>query len=305
MCASAERVILVSGPSGAGRSTAINALEDLGYETIDNIPLRLIPRLLDGPAPVRPMALGIDVRNRDFSVEGFLDLRTQLQGWPGLRLELVYLDCSEEVLVRRYSETRRRHPLSPDTTPSEGIRMERALLAPVRAVSDTLIDTSESSPHDLRDELANGFSLEDGPHLAVSLGSFSYKRGVPQGADMILDCRFLANPHWEPELRAMTGMDGEVARYVAEDDRYDTFLRQVLEMLSFLLPAYRDEGKSHFSVSFGCTGGQHRSVAVAETVASGLAEAGWRVSIRHRELERRGLAPAQGRVLDKVGEQRI
>ncbi|MHA6346655.1 RNase adapter RapZ [Roseivivax sp. CAU 1761] len=302
MGSSAERVVLVTGPSGAGRSTAINALEDFGYEAIDNIPVSLIPRLLEGPTLPRPMALGVDVRNRDFSVEGLLELRARLADWPSLALELLYLDCSEAVLVRRYSETRRRHPLSPDAAPSDGIRRERALLEPVRLVSDTLIDTSALSPHELREELQAGFSLDPARQLAVSLMSFSYKRGVPQGADMIFDCRFLQNPHWVAELRPLTGLDAEVAAHVAGDARYARFLDRVTDLLTFLLPAYRDEGKAHFAVGFGCTGGQHRSVAVTESVAGGLAAAGWRVSIRHRELERRGLAPATGRVLDKTGE---
>ncbi|ETX30875.1 RNase adapter RapZ [Roseivivax isoporae] len=285
----ATRVVLVTGPSGAGRSTAINALEDLGYEAIDNMPVSLVPRLVDGPAPTHPLALGIDVRNREFSVEALLELCDTLRGWPGVAPELLYLDCRPDVLVRRYSETRRRHPLTPDAAPTEGIARERALLDPVREAADTLIDTSEFSPHELRDELVARFGPDGARPLAVTLSSFSYKRGVPQGADMILDCRFLANPHWIPELRDLTGLDPEVVAHVAADPLHAGFLERVEDMLRFLLPAYRDEGKAHFAVAFGCTGGQHRSVAVTEAVARGLAEVGWRVSIRHRELERRGL----------------
>ncbi|SFE46103.1 RNase adapter RapZ [Roseivivax sediminis] len=289
----AHRVVLVTGPSGAGRATAINALEDLGYESIDNMPLSLIPRLLDGPAPVRPMALGLDVRNRDFSVAGLLELKARLEEESRLSLELLYLDCSIDALVRRYSETRRRHPLTPDAAPTEGIEQERALLEPVRAVSDTLIDTTEFSPHELGALLRAQFGLEESRQLAVTLSSFSYKRGVPQGADTIFDCRFLANPHWTPELRPLTGLDTAVASHVAADPRYEGFEGRVIDLLSFLLPAYREEGKAHFSVAFGCTGGRHRSVAAAERVAAGLTGAGWTVLIRHRELERQGLAASR------------
>ncbi|ETX13956.1 glmZ(sRNA)-inactivating NTPase [Roseivivax halodurans JCM 10272] len=292
MVQSAQRVILVTGPSGAGRTTAINALEDFGYEAIDNMPLTLIPRLLDGPGPDRPMALGLDVRNRDFTVEGVVDLTTRFAGKAGVEMELLYLDCSIGVLVRRYSETRRRHPLAPDASPTEGIEQERALLEPVRHVSDTLIDTTEFSPHDLRAVLSRQFGLDETRALSVTISSFSYKRGLPQGADTVFDCRFLDNPHWEPELRPMTGLDPAVVAHVTQDARWGGFEDRVLDLMRFLLPAYRDEGKSHFSIAFGCTGGRHRSVTAAERASDALAQEGWRVSIRHRELERQGLAGA-------------
>ncbi|MFD1344565.1 RNase adapter RapZ [Litorisediminicola beolgyonensis] len=290
----AQRVVLVTGPSGAGRATAINALEDFGFEAIDNIPLSLIPRLLDGPVALQPMALGVDVRNRDFSVDAFIELALMLGRRPELELELLYLDCATDVLVRRFSETRRRHPLATDSAPEQAIAQEKTLLEPLRAVSDTLIDTSSFSPHDLRAALENWFGRGTERGLAVSLNSFSYKRGLPMGADMVIDCRFLANPHWVPDLRALTGRDAAVVAHVAADPRHAEFLERITGMLTFLLPAHRAEGKSHFTIGFGCTGGQHRSVAVTESVAAGLAEAGWRVSIRHRELERRGMVPGPG-----------
>jgi UPF0042 nucleotide-binding protein len=285
----ATRVVLVTGPSGAGRSTAIAALEDLGYETIDNLPLSLVPRLLDGPL-LRPLVLGIDVRNRDFSVTALIELIDRLTRAPALRLEVLYLDASPDVLVRRYSETRRRHPLAPEDAPLEGITLEVDLLAPIRARADVLIDTSAMSPHELRAELARWFDLGKIARLAVSLHSFSYKRGVPRGLDMMFDCRFLSNPHWVPALRPLTGLDPAVAAHVAADPRYPEFITKVRDLLLFLLPAHVEEGKSHLAVGFGCTGGQHRSVAVTENIARALAEAGWQVSKRHRELERRALA---------------
>lgn len=280
-------LVLVTGPSGAGRSTAIQALEDLGYEVIDNLPLSFVPRLMDGPPLGRPIALGLDVRNRDFNATALIELVDQLTRDERVQLTLLYLDCAQDELIRRYSETRRRHPLAPDETPAEGIAREMDLLAPIRVRADHLIDTTEMSPHDLKAELAGWFRLEGAPGLAISLQSFSYKRGVPRGLDMIFDCRFLNNPHWVPALRALDGRDGSVAAYVAADPRFPEFSLRLKELLLFLLPAHKAEGKAHLAIGFGCTGGQHRSVAVAEILGNALAEAGWSVSKRHRELERR------------------
>lgn len=280
-------LVLVTGPSGAGRSTAIHVLEDLGFEAIDNLPIGLLSRLLEGDSPRRPLALGIDARNRDFSTHGFLDLLHRLAGIPGLRLTTLYLDCSEEMLLRRFSETRRRHPMAGGAGPLEGIRAETELLRPIREVADTLIDTSVLNIHQLREEVERLFAPEGGRHLVVSVESFSYKRGLPHGVDMVFDCRFLANPHWHPELRAADGRDAAVAAFVASDPNHCAFLDRVTDLLRFLLPAFRQEGKAHLSVAFGCTGGQHRSVALAEAAAKALAENGQAVSIRHRELERR------------------
>lgn len=282
----ANRVVLVTGPSGAGRTTAIAALEDFGYEAINNLPLSLVPRLLDGPL-MRPLALGIDVRNRDFSAAAMIELIDRLTRAPNLRLEVLYLDASTDALVRRYSETRRRHPLAPEDAPLEGIVPEIDLLAPIRVRADVLIDTSAMSPHDLRAELGHWYDMGQIARLAVSVHSFSYKRGVPRGLDMMFDCRFLDNPHWVAALRPLTGLDAAVAAHVRADARYPEFAQKVCELLLFLLPAHLEEGKAHLSVGFGCTGGQHRSVTVTEEVAKALAEAGWQVSKRHRELERR------------------
>ncbi len=297
-----QRVVLVTGPSGAGRSTAIDSLEDFGFESIDNIPLSLIPRLIDGVGPLlRPLALGIDVRNRDFSATGLLDLYHLLGERPGIAVDLLYIDCSAEVLTRRYSETRRRHPLAPDASPSSGIARELELLGDVRSRADILIDTSDLTVHDLRREMKGWFGQTTGQRMAVSLHSFSFKRGTPPGLDTTYDVRFLRNPHWDPSLRAMTGLDEAVASYVAADPRHAGLVSRVADYLLFVLPAYVEEGKAHFSVGFGCTGGQHRSVAVTQTMAATLAHAGWQVSIRHRELERRGLSAADARQTDKAG----
>lgn len=283
----AQRLVLVTGPSGAGRTTAIRALEDLGYEAIDNLPLSLMPRLLDGPVG-RPLAIGIDVRNRDFSTNAlisFIDGFAERGG--AVPLEVLYLDCRSDVLIRRFSETRRRHPLAPAESAAQGVERELDLLGPIRARADVLIDSSDLTPHDLRAEIERGFATTKGQTLAVSINSFSYKRGLPRGMDMVFDCRFLQNPYWRAELRGLDGRDSAVAEYVQTDKRFEDFFTKVLDITQMLLPAYIEEGKAHFSIGFGCTGGQHRSVALTETVAKALADSGWQVSIRHRELERR------------------
>jgi UPF0042 nucleotide-binding protein len=281
--------VLVTGPSGAGRSTAIRTLEDLGFEAIDNLPLSLVPRLLDGPPPHARLALGIDTRNRDFSSNAFIELIERRQG-PGF--EVLYLDCSSDVLLRRFSETRRRHPLAPAEAPLVGIEREFDLLAPIRARADILVDTSELTLHELRAEISRWFGGPSERRLALSVHSFSYKRGLPRGMDMVFDCRFLRNPYWDDALRDLDGRKEEVAAFIGEDPRFAPFFAKVTELTELLLPAYVEEGKAHLAIAFGCTGGRHRSVATAERLVNTLASGGWRVSIRHRELERRGANPA-------------
>lgn len=281
-----RRLVLVTGPSGAGRSSALRVLEDAGFEAIDNLPLRLLPALLDGPEREGSVALGIDARNRDFSTTAVLDLIGQLAGRTDVMTELLYLDCADDTLLRRFSETRRRHPLAPEDRPAEGIAREKELLAPIRARADVLIDTTQLNIHQLRVEVEEWFAPDGGLSLAVSVESFSYKRGLPRSVDIVHDCRFLQNPYWKPELRGLNGTDQAVADYVKEDARYGPFSRKVQELSELLLPAFLDEGKSHVSIAFGCTGGQHRSVALAEEHALRLANKGWQVSIRHRELDR-------------------
>ncbi|NNU81540.1 RNase adapter RapZ [Halovulum dunhuangense] len=291
-----QQVAIVTGPSGAGRSTAIAALEDLGFEAIDNLPLSLLERLFAGGAHDHPVAVGIDPRTRDFSADGLLAAIDGLNAMPGFEASLVFIDCDTDTLLRRFSETRRRHPLAPQEPPLSGIERERTLLLPVLPQADVLIDTTEMTPHDLRAEMGRWFARGDGGDMVVVVQSFSYKRGTPRSADMVLDCRFLRNPHWVARLRPFTGQDAEVASYVAGDALYAPFMEKVIDMVTLLLPAYKAEGKSYFTLAFGCTGGRHRSVCIAQEVAIALAKAGWRVSSRHRELER---APREG-VLEGV-----
>ncbi|MEM9798498.1 MAG: RNase adapter RapZ [Pseudomonadota bacterium] len=283
-------LVLVSGPSGAGRTTAIRVLEDAGFEAIDNLPLSMVGRLLEAGRG-RPLALGIDVRNRDFSTEALIDLHGRLRADPNISARLLYLDCDPETLATRFSETRRRHPLAPQEDAETGIARELEIMASVADRADLVIDTTAMTPHDLKQDVMRWFG-PGGRRLALSVQSFSYKRGLPRGLDMAFDVRFLTNPHWVPALRAKTGRDRAVQAHVRADPSFEGFYDRVVDLILSLLPAYRAEGRAHLTIGFGCTGGRHRSVTVAEMLAETLAGAGWQVSKRHRELDRRIAASA-------------
>jgi len=282
-------VVVVTGMSGAGRTTMINALEDLGYEAMNNFPLALFEALIEPvvgtPAPI---AIGVESRTRGFSARALTETVDELRTRWRAGAILVFLDCSNEVLLSRFSQTRRRHPLAPAEDPSTGIARERDILSEVRERADVVIDTSDMTPHELKAEVTSRFALHRSAGLAVTIQSLPYKRGTPPGADMVLDCRFLRNPYWEESLRALDGRDPRIQAFVRNDPLYADFYDRLLEMLTMLLPAYRDEGKAYLTLALGCSGGRHRSVTVAEELARDLAGRGWPVSIRHRELDRRG-----------------
>ena len=281
------KLVIVTGLSGAGRTTTIRCLEDLGYETIDNLPISLVSRVVAPGMPGAKIAIGLDTRTRDFTTKAVLDMFADLSAHAWLSLEVVFVAASNAILLRRFSETRRRHPLAPSETPQDGIDRERDLLNEIQDAATIVLDTSDMSPHDLRAHVERLFNRGGESKLAISIHSFSYKRGAPAGIDMVFDCRFLNNPYWDPSLRSLNGRSEGVQSFVQNDKRFDEFFAKVMDLSVFLLPAYVDEGKTHFSIGFGCTGGQHRSVALAETVAKTLANHGWVVSLRHRELERR------------------
>lgn len=282
----AINLVLVTGLSGAGRTTAIRALEDIGYETIDNLPISLLPNIVSSPSKPARIAVGLDTRNRDFSTHGVLEMLETLSRMPWLKVDLVFIQCSTEVLVRRFSETRRRHPLAPAESPIIGIERERDLLLPILVRADVLLNSSDMSPHEMRGEITSYYSTDSALGLAVSVQSFSYKRGLPRGVDMLFDCRFLRNPYWDANLRSLDGQNKSVQDYVKQDTNFNEFYQKIRDLCLFLLPAYKDEGKTHFSIGFGCTGGKHRSVTLTELLANDLAHHGWQVSIRHREKER-------------------
>jgi UPF0042 nucleotide-binding protein len=278
-------VVLVTGLSGAGKSSALNALEDLGYEAVDNLPLSLLASVAE-PRGARggALALGADIRTRDFDVARFIGEIEALRRKPGLAVTLLFLDSDDEVLSRRFTETRRRHPLASDRPVADGIRLERERLEALRHAADLVIDTSQLKLADLKHALAERFAPGRGAGLSVFVTSFSYRRGLPREADLVFDVRFLANPHYEERLKDLDGRHPEVAAFIAADSAYRPFFDSLAGMLIGLLPAYEREGKAYLTIAIGCTGGRHRSVFVAERLTEAIAASGWRVSARHRDL---------------------
>jgi UPF0042 nucleotide-binding protein len=283
--AASMSLLLVTGLSGAGKSTALQALEDAGYEVVDNLPVSLVGALVQPGTPVdRPIAIGVDVRTRDFGGAPFLERLSDLAAATGVSIRIVYLDCDDEVIVRRYSQTRRRHPLAGALPVADGIRAERQRLAPLRALADPVIDTSDMTPADLRRLFVERFSPERAPEMVISIQSFAFGQGLPRQADLVFDVRFLRNPHYVDDLRPQTGRDPAVGDYVAADPDFAAFFERLTGLLLPLLPRYREEGKSYLTVAVGCTGGRHRSVYVAERLAEAVREAGYKAAVRHREL---------------------
>ena len=279
-----NEVIIITGPSGAGKTTAINILEDIGFEPIDNIPIELIGRLLSGPALVKPLALGIDIRTRGFSSENLLKAIESWKVVSGMTVSLLYLDCNKHELEQRFNGTRRRHPLASEKTVEAAINQEYNLIKALKDKADILLDTSKLNPNGLKAQLTKFLGYVTDGKMGLTFQSFSFKRSVPPGVDMILDCRFLNNPYWEPELRDLTGKNKLVAEYIISDKNWHPFLAKSVDLLTFLLPQYQNAGKAYFQVGFGCSGGQHRSVFSAEKIASELRKSGWELSVDHREL---------------------
>lgn len=285
-----KRILLVTGMSGAGKSTALDTFEDMGWEVVDNLPLSLLDRLLGTSPPEgasdneRPLALGIDSRTRGFGAEVIIGRVRAMREAQHKDIEVLFLDCGGAELTRRFSETRRRHPLALDRPASDGIARERELLAPLRQWADHLIDTTDTSANALRHQVRTRFGQGDSDAPTLAVMSFGYARGVPRDADLVFDMRFLRNPHWEDALRPLTGLDAPVAAYVAADPAYAEALDRIEGLLLLLLPRYQSEGKSYVTIAFGCTGGRHRSVHVAETMAERLRSAAFSPRVSHRDL---------------------
>jgi UPF0042 nucleotide-binding protein len=285
-----RRIVLVTGLSGAGKSTALRALEDAGFEAVDNLPLSLLGALVQsgGPAAGRPLAVGIDARTRDFAPGPVLDALSELRARPDVDARLLFLDADDEVLRRRFTETRRRHPLAVDRPVLDGILAERALLAPLRDHADLAFESTSTTGAELRrlvqESLAEG--LRAG--LVIAVVSFAYRWGLPREADLVFDVRFLANPHYVPALQPLTGRDPEVGAFVEHDGGFAPFFEGLTGMLAGLLPRFEREGKSYLTIACGCTGGKHRSVYVAERLARWLEARGRSVNLVHRDIERRG-----------------
>jgi UPF0042 nucleotide-binding protein len=278
-------VVIVTGMSGAGRTSALKAFEDIGYEAVDNLPLQLLQLLVHPEKGLaRPLALGIDIRTRDFEAAPILTEIDRLRSDPRLEVRVLFLECENDILGRRFTETRRRHPLAVDRPLLDGIRHERELMTPLREKADLVIDTSRLAPGLLKQRVEAQFTLESSPGLMIFVTSFSYRLGLPREADLVFDARFLANPHYVQELRPLTGRDSAVAAYVAADPDFDSFFANLTSLVGPLLPRFEAEGKSYLTLAVGCTGGRHRSVFVAEKLAAWLSAKGEKVELRHREL---------------------
>ncbi|HEV2678149.1 MAG TPA: RNase adapter RapZ [Aliidongia sp.] len=278
----AARVVLVTGLSGAGRSTALKMLEDMGYEAVDNLPLSLLPRLVGVTSRrEQPIAVGIDIRTRDFAVPGLLTEIDRLTD-----ATLLFLDCDDEALARRYTETRRRHPLAGDRPVMDGIRLERGRVSPLRARADVVVDTSVLKPQELKRLLTGHFGLDNRTSLGIFVTSFSFRQGLPREADLVFDVRFLDNPYYDPVLRHLTGLDAPVQAHIAKDPVFADFFDNLIRLIAPLLPRYDREGKAYLTVAVGCTGGRHRSVYVAERIGAWLADHGQTVAVAHRDISR-------------------
>lgn len=298
-----QRVMLVTGLLGAGKTTALKVLEDLGWETIDNFPVRLLERLLDSPAATTsderaPLAIGFDSRTRGFDPNDMIARVKRLSARSDIGLTTLFLDCSGAELERRYNETRRRHPLAQGMPVSAGIRAERELLEPLRRWADLVIDTSAYTSNELGQVMRERFAPAGDEALTVTLSSFGFARGMPPVADLVFDMRFLDNPHWDPELKPLTGTDAAVGNFIRKDPAFDEAFQRILDLLLLLLPRYSLQGKAYVNIAFGCTGGRHRSVFVAEQMAMALRSAGFSPTLLHRNLGARGadlLEEAQSR----------
>lgn len=282
------RFVLLTGLSGAGKSQAIHALEDLGYFCVDNLPTALIPTIAeqtkDAEAGTRPTAVVVDIRDADFA-RTFPAILEKLRFDESLGVVVIFLEANDETLIRRYSETRRPHPLTPDQSAVEGISKERKVLAPIKALADRIFDTSDLTVHELRRAFIDLTQRGNEQELAVTLVSFGYKHGVPVEADLLFDVRFLPNPYFVKELKGLTGRDPEIQAFLDRVEATGTFLEKTTDLLRFLIPHYMTEGKTYVTIAVGCTGGRHRSVMVTERLREQLAELeGVLLRVKHRDV---------------------
>ena len=288
------RLLLVTGMSGAGKSTVLDSLEDMGWECVDNLPIALLDEFVSETRSTRrPMAVGMDARSRGFDPAKLPDLLKRIEG---VEPQILYLDCAGAELIRRYDKTRRRHPLAPDRPAEDGISKERSLTAPLRASADSVIDTTDLTPVELGEELRRRFASEQAPVLTLS--SFGFSHGISRTADLVFDMRFLSNPHWVDQLRPMTGEDKPVQDYVGRDPAWSESMDRIEALLTAWIPRYWAAGKNYLTVAFGCTGGRHRSVAAAVEMAERLRAAGFTPNIRHRDLA----SQPNDRIEDRAGE---
>ncbi|MCR2834976.1 RNase adapter RapZ [Parerythrobacter lacustris] len=292
-----QRILLVTGVSGAGKTTALRVLEDLGWEAIDNFPIRLLGRLLGSEGEQGqsgPLAIGFDSRTRGFVPASIIDRVKKLSQRPDLLITTLFIDCGSGELERRYNETRRRHPMASGRPVHVGIHAERELLEPLRRWADAVIDTTDYTSNDLQQAIREGFAAGAPQDMSVILSSFGFARGTPPLADLVFDMRFLDNPHWIEGLREQTGLDAPVAEHIQQDPAFDTAFRQIRELLLTLLPRYRAQGKSYVHIAFGCTGGRHRSVFAAAKMDEALRKEGFSPTVIHRNLGSRAADEIEG-----------
>ena len=285
-----QRLLLVTGLLGAGKTTALKVLEDLGWEVIDNFPVRLLGRLIDSgdaPASEMPLAIGFDSRTRGFDPNKVIALVKKLSGRSDLEITTLFLDCAGTELERRYNETRRRHPLAQDLPAASGIAAERELMEPLRRWADLVISTTQFTSNDLQQTVRERFGDAGAQGMTVSVTSFGFARGMPPIADLVFDMRFLDNPHWDPVLRPQTGEDAAVAEHIRQDPVWAEAFARIRDLILLLLPRYQAQGKAYVNIAFGCTGGRHRSVFTAQQMAAALTEAGYHPSVVHRNLSAR------------------
>lgn len=300
---SPQRILLVTGLLGAGKTTALRTLEDIGWEAIDNFPIRLLDRLLETePGSARmessgPMAIGFDTRTRGFDPARTIDLVKKLSQRKDLQVTTLFLDCAGAELERRYNETRRRHPMSEDKPAATGIMAERELLEPLRRWADVVITTTSFTSNDLQAAIRAQFGAETPSQPTLTISSFGFSRGTPPLADLVFDMRFLANPHWVDVLRPQTGQDAAVGKYILQDPAFSEAFERIRDLLLLLLPRYQEQGKAYVHVAFGCTGGKHRSVFMAEQIASALRAAGFSPTLLHRNLASRAADLLEGQKL--------
>ncbi len=274
-------ITLITGLSGAGISTALKGMEDIGFEVFDNFPVSLIrPLLQDKQHNEKPIAIGLNSRTRGFIVGTVMEIANEIGA------KIIFLNCDTQTLETRFTETRRQHPLAGIKGVLYGITKEQKLLKPLRETADLVIDTSALSIHDLRRILKGHFDIDGTDTLNIGLVSFGFKNGTPRMAEMIMDVRFLQNPHWVTHLKPLTGKDKDVAAYIKEDVSYEKFINRFTELLETLLPRYAEEGKKYLTIAIGCTGGKHRSVHVVETLKPVIENNGFKVSISHRDIEK-------------------
>ncbi|HPF78833.1 MAG TPA: RNase adapter RapZ [Alphaproteobacteria bacterium] len=272
-----EPLVIVTGLSGAGMSSALKSLEDIGYEVLDNFPLILIPQLLEKKSD-KPIAIGVDSRTRNFSAAKLKKAVKENKA------TLVFITCKHSVLQKRFTETRRKHPLAQDRPVSDGINKEMELLSPIRGEADLVIDTTELNIHDLRRMIEGHFSSDKQQRLTVTLVSFGFRNGIPRDADIVMDVRFLKNPHWDAKLKPLTGKDKKIGAYIEKDESFEPFLKNFQNLLEPLLERYNHEGKSYLTIAIGCTGGKHRSVYTVEKLSRWFKDLKIKTNIKHRDI---------------------